>query len=168
MSLHTKLILPLIDENLTLEDISPKTGFVDIYTFDINRPSLTNYVFLMYKVDPTEEFIRVKNKLTALKTFYSKKHVKINNVLYIIYTFIINTSIKYIRKNAPSMLNKDDKVKIGKFWKYTDVDVTDFLLGYNYIGNKFEDVVIPEEDYSPSDFITYDEKRGTLVISASL
>ena len=168
MSLHTKLILPLIDESLTLDDISEKTGFAGIYTLDINRPSLTHHVFLMYKRDPTDEFLRIREKLPTLKSFYSKKNVKINGTLYVIYTFTINLSIKNIRKNALSMLGKTDRTKIGKFWRFTDVDITDFLLGYSYLGEEFKDSVLPEEDYSPSDFLTYDEKRGTLVLSASL
>lgn len=168
MSLHTKLILPLIDENLTLEDISEKTGFVGIYTLDINRPYLTHHVFLMYKRNLTDEFLRICEKLPTLKSFYNKKNVKINGTLYVVYTFTINLSIKNIRKNALSMLGKADRTKIGKFWKFTDIDITDFLLGYSYLGEEFKDSILPEEDYSPSDFLTYDEKRGTLILSASL
>ena len=168
MSLHIKLILPLIDESLTLDDISQKAGFAGIYTLDINRPYLTHHIFLIYKRDPTDEFLRIREKLPTLKSFYNKKNVKINGILYVVYTFTINPSIKNIRKSALSMLGKTDRTRIGKFWKFTDVDITDFLLGYSYLGEEFKDSVLPEEDYSPSDFITYDEKRGTLVLSASL
>ena len=168
MSLHTKLILPLIDKSLKLEDLSYKTGFVDAYTLDINRPSLTNHVFLLYKRVMTPESIKTREKLSKLSCFYNKKNMKINNVLYVLFSFTINSKIKLIKNNGCLLLVKDDKANIGKFWSYTDVDVTDFLLGFSYLGDGFKDDVVPEEDYSPSDFITYNEKRGELVISSSL
>ena len=168
MSLYTKLILPLIDESLTLEDISPETGFTDVYTLDINRPSLTNHVFLLYKRTLTSEYFRTKEKLSNLPCLYSKKNVKINNVLYILFCFTINLAIKMIKNNGSSLLVKEDKIRIGKFWLFTDSDITEFLLGSSYLGKEFKDDIVPEEDYSPSDFVTYDEKRGKLVLSSPL
>ena len=168
MSLHIKLMLPLIDKSLSLEDISNKTGFTDAYTLDINRPSLTNHIFLMYKRVMTPESMKTREKLSNIPCLYSKKNIKINNELYVIYCFTINKSIKKIKNDGLLLLDKNDRTNIGKFWMFTDVDVTDFILGYSYLGNKFKDSVVPEEDYSPSDFITYDEKRGELIISSSL
>lgn len=150
MSLHTKLMLPLIDENLTLEDISDKAGFVDVYTLDVNRPSLTYHIFLMYRRTMEPQSLKTREKLAKLKSFYSKKNVKIDNKLYVIYSFTLNMSMKNIRKNALLTLSKDDRTRIGNFWKFKDTDITDFLLGYSYLGNGFKDNVVPEEDYSPS------------------
>lgn len=168
MSIHAKLILPLINEKLSLDDISEKAGFAGIYTLDINRPGLTNHVFLLYKRTMEPESLKAREKISKFDNLHSKRMVKINNVLYALYCFTINRSIKLIKNNGMLILPKDDKVKVGKFWQFTDVDVTDYMLNYCYVGDKFKDVVVPEEDYSPSDFITYDEKRGELVVSSSL
>lgn len=73
-----------------------------------------------------------------------------------------------IKNNGSSLLVKEDKIRIGKFWLFTDSDITEFLLGSSYLGKEFKDDIVPEEDYSPSDFVTYDEKRGKLVLSSPL
>ena len=116
----------------------------------------------------TPESVKTRNKLSKLNCLYSKRNIKINNVLYTLYCFTINKTIKLIKNNGLLLLTKSNKECICKFWLYTDAEVTEFLLGYSYLGNKFKDNIVPEEDYSPSDFITYDEKRETLVLSASL
>lgn len=161
-------MLPFIDENLKIEDISTKTGFIDAYTLDINRPSLTNHIFLLYKRTMTPESVKTRNKLSKLSCLYSKRNIKIDNILYTLYCFTINKTIKLIKNNGLLLLTKNSKKRISNFWLYTDAEVTEFLLGYSYLGNKFKDNIVPEEDYSPSDFITYDEKRETLVLSTSL
>lgn len=168
MSLHTKLMLPLIDKSLTLEDISDETGFVDVYTSDINRPGLVNHIFLLYKRIPTNEHFDVRKKLSDIPSLYSKRNIKINNILYTLFCFTINYPIKLIKSNSYLLLKKEEKEQIGKFWRFTDIDVTDFLLGYTYIGTEFSDNVIPEEDFNPSEFLTYDEKRGALCLSVPL
>ena len=161
-------MIPFVDESLKLDDISHKTGFTDMYTMDINRPSLTNHVFLLYKRTMEPEALAVKEKLSALPNLYSKRNIKINNILYTLFCFTINNKIKLIKNNGCLLLSKDDKQRIGKFWLFTDSDITEFLIGSSYLGGGFKDDIVPEEDYSPSDFLKYDEKRGTLVISASL
>lgn len=169
MSIHLKLILPFIDKSLKLEDISPKTGFINSYTMDINRPSLTNHIFLLYERLLTDESLKTREKLSNLPNLYSKRNIKINGVLCVVFCFtIVDYTIKLIKRNGYLLLNKDNKLHIGNFWQYTDAEVTEFLLGYMYLGKKFKDSYVPEEDFSPKDFITYDEKRGTLVMSASL
>ena len=49
-----------------------------------------------------------------------------------------------------------------------DSNINEYMFGTAYTGEMFKDTVVPEEDYSPKDFITYDEKREELVISSSL
>ena len=109
MSIHTKLIIPFIDDSLTLEDISPKTGFVDIYTLDINRPSLTSHVFLLYKRVMTQESLDTREKLSKLPCLYSKRNIKIDNELYVLFCFTINNIIKLIKSNGCILLTKEDK-----------------------------------------------------------
>ena len=161
-------MLPFIDEQLTLDDISKDTGFVDVYTLDINKPYLTSHIFLLYKAIPENKFFNVVDKLSKFKSLYSKRCIKINGISYILFCFILDCTMKLIRKNCLSMISKDEKLRIGKFWKYEDVDVTDFLLGYYYLREDFKDNVVPEEDFNPKDFLTYDKKRGRLVMSHPL
>ena len=168
MSIYNKLILPLIDSKLTIEDISPNTGFAGVYTMDINRPSLTNHVFLLYKKVATIEARNTKEKLSNSPYLYSKRTISLGGVLYNLYCFICTKPISLIKDNGHILLGKAEKTQIGKFWQFLDTDVTDYLLGFSCIDENFKDTVIPEEDFSPKDFITYDEKRGTLVMSASL
>ena len=168
MSIHNKLIIPLIGSNLTIEDISPNTGFAGIYTLDINKPFLTNHVFLLYKKVATKEAKTTKEKLLKLPTLYSKRTISLNGILYNLYCFICTKSINLIKDNAHIILGKTEKTQIGKFWQFLDTDVTDYLLGFSHISKNFKDTVVPEEDCSPKDFLTYDEKRGALVMSTSL
>lgn len=168
MSIHTKLILPFINKKLTLKDIAKETGFVDIYTLDINRPYLTSHIFLLYKSIPENEFFDVYHKLSSLDNLHSKKSITINGVFYALFCFTINPTIRTIRKNGLLLLSKDEKLCINDFWKSTDVDVTDFLMGYYYLGEEFKDNVVPEEDFYLKDLLKYDEKRGKLVLSSPL
>lgn len=168
MSLKLKIILSLINKDLKLEDVSKEIGFVDIYTADINRPYLTNHVFLLYKRNMNPKFLSIRKKLEKFDNFHSKRNMKIKDELYVLYCFTINKNIDLVRKNALLGLLKDSKEQICKFWNFTDVDITDFILGYSFIADEFKDSFVPEEDFSPIDFISYDEKREALVISASL
>lgn len=168
MSIYNKLILPLIDSRLTIEDISPNTGFAGVYTMDINRPSLTNHVFLLYKKVATIEARKTREKLSSSPYLYNKRIISLNGILYNLYCFICTKPMNLIKDNGHILLGKTEKTQIGKFWQFLDTDITDYLLGFGYVGEAFKDTVVPEEDFSPKDFITYDEKRGTLVMSASL
>ena len=47
-NLTTKLIIPLLDDNIVLEDVSEESGFVNAYTDDINKPFYDNHIFLLY------------------------------------------------------------------------------------------------------------------------
>ena len=55
-------ILPLIDDSITLDDISINSGFINAYTEDINRPYLEDKVFLLYdsKVNTAESMNRFR------------------------------------------------------------------------------------------------------------
>ena len=168
MSIHNKLILPLINANLDLSDISAEAGFAGIYTMDINRPSLTNHVFLLYKKVATKQSWKTREKLSNLPNLYSKRSISINGVLYTLYSFTINAPIKAIKDNGHILLDKNYKIQISKFWDFMDSNINEYMFGTAYTGEMFKDTVVPEEDYSPKDFITYDEKREELVISSSL
>lgn len=165
MSVHMKLILPMINESLSLDDISENSGFIDAYSIDINKPGITNCIFLLYKKSMTQQAIATDKKLSSLPELYNKRNIKINDQFYTLYGFVINKNIRFIMNNATLMLGDSCKRQIGNFWKFTDSDVTDYLLGYYYF-KKFEDNYVPEEDFSPIDFIAY-EKGEAFEMNAS-
>ena len=86
--LLAKLIIPLLDDNITREDVSPNSGFVGIYTEDINKPYLDNHIFLLYdsEVNTIEAMNRhkkfkllddiYKNCVTATYTNDSIENIK--------------------------------------------------------------------------------------------
>lgn len=100
------------------------------------------------------KFLSVRKKLEKFDNFHSKRNMKIKDELYVLYCFTINENIDLVRKNAILGLLKDSQEQICKFWNFTDVDITDFILGYSFIADEFKDSFVPEEDYSPSDFIS--------------
>lgn len=163
MSTSLKFIIPLLDNNLTLDDISDKAGFVGVYTQDINRPYLDHHIFLVYVVGiATQESKNRFEKFKSLKTISNTKCVNIKGYTYIVYTFpIINKAIDHII-NGALMLSKDDKLRIICFWQLKDRDINDFMISSFYLIGEFKDAVLPEEDYSEPYAIAYDKESGAL------
>ena len=161
MSMHNKLILPLINEKLDINDILPETGFAGIYTMDINRPSLTSHVFLLYKGNATKKSKDVKNKLESFDNLYSKKTIFLEGILYVVFCFTITLAIKRIKQNAHLLLTKFDKIQICKFWQFMDDNINDYFFDKSIIGTNFEDTFVPEEDYSPKDYILTKKGEGS-------
>ena len=50
MSTQMKLIVPLLDDNITADTISEEAGFIDAYTWNKNEPYIDNCIFLMFSV----------------------------------------------------------------------------------------------------------------------
>lgn len=149
MSYHLKFILPLLDNEITVEDLSPKAGFVDAFTDDINRPYLDNHIFLLYvaNLNVKESYNRTI-KFKSLKSLYNVIDVRIKGVLCKLYTFCItNPAINYITKNL-FMLSNADKLRILTFWKSKDTDVNEFFVNnIDTIIHSFNKSSVPEWDY---------------------
>jgi len=149
MSYHLKFILPLLDDEITAEDISPKAGFVDAFTDDINRPYLDNHIFLLYvaNLDVKESYDRTI-KFKSLKSLYNVIDVRIKGVLCKLYTFCItNPAINYITKNL-FMLSTKDKLRVLTFWKSKDADINEFFVNnIDTIIHSFNKSSVPEWDY---------------------
>ena len=161
MSTTYKFIIPLLNENITLKDISNQAGFVDIYSEDINRPYLDNHIFLMYDMSTTKEAFETNIKLKSMKNLYNVYNIKINNNSYTLYAFTITSkSIKNIKRNAFSFSDKE-KMRIFAFWNFTDINA--FMLNpMSLLRICFVSKVVPEEDYIPSCELVYDEESGAL------
>ena len=144
MSNIKKAIVPLIDINISLDDISEDTGFIDCYLEDINRPYLDNHVFLLYKwKNPmsTKVFYKFKN----VKSFYGYKIIYIDKTPYILYIFTSNVNIKRL-KGGNILLGDCLKLRILRFWQFTDKWVT-FNIMRGIISCDPPSDKVPEEDY---------------------
>ena len=73
-NLTTKLIVPLLDDNIVLEDVSEESGFVNAYTDDINKPFYDNHIFLLYKSVDTIESLRRFQKFNKLTTIHNIRY----------------------------------------------------------------------------------------------
>ncbi len=147
MSTSLKLMLPLTKYPITMDMVSEETGFINAFTYDMNNPWLENRIFLMYEFDMStrKKAIRFEKmkRLGLCSNIY-----KIKNKLYQIYTLpytnedlITSERIGYMCIDEP-----DSKYKILSFWKNTQDDVTDFILGTKK-QQKFDKTSVPEKDY---------------------
>ena len=143
MSNIYKVIIPLIDESITLNDIKDDT-FVGCYTEDINRPYLDSHIFLLYKWSENKS-TKVFYNFKKAKSFYGYKVMYINGECFIVYTFTSNPSIQGL-KNGYSTLGSIPKLRILRFWQFTDKWVTfNVMRGTIMCGPPSG--VVPEEDY---------------------
>ena len=144
-------ILPLIDDSITLDDISINSGFINAYTEDINRPYLEDKVFLLYdsKVNTVESMNRFR-KFRDLDTLYNMKYIQINKHPYTVYCFSNPTYKKDISSliSIGKTITTDASVKILKFWNNVPVpELTSRLFYRNYrIGEPIK-AILPEDDY---------------------
>ena len=150
MSTQMKLIIPLLDPNLTKEDLSEEAGFVDAYLYDINRPSLVDNVFLMYKADTNDiSAVRREDKLKDSPYVRSKTFIHINDVCYIIYAFnIITNDVRLLKKGLPVSTIKNNS-KILSFWEGKDDAVNKAIL-WTSEPYSVQTETVPEADYYPS------------------
>ena len=146
MSNLAKVILPLIDNNISLEDIAEDTGFVGIYMEDINRPYLDDHIFLMYNwndVMSTKVFYKFKN----MSSFYGYRIIYLKGVPYIVYTFTSNSLINRLKKGV-AILRDVNKLRILQFWQFKDAWVALNVTRGTVIDDSPRDI-LPEEDYMP-------------------
>lgn len=149
MSLQAKLILPFVDNNISLDDITKESGFINMFLHNKNNPELDNHVFFMYEgKDLTEQNANVFDKFRKLKNFYKYKVIQVNNHAYRLYTFVLtNPLAKKIHRDQYNLLDKDDEINILKFWKLSDDEVNNHIFYVKHFIEKDNDSV-PEEDYA--------------------
>ena len=145
MSNITKTIIPLIDDNLTLDDFSEKTGFEAVYYEDINRPYLDNHIFLMYDWED-KRCSKIFYKFKNLKSFYGYRVVYIKDKCHIIYIFTSNSLINRIKRGVAN-LRDVNKIRILQFWGFKDAWITINVMRGTIACDPPSDIV-PEEDYN--------------------
>lgn len=157
-----KIAIPLLNEDLELKDIQDDSGFVEAYFEDINKPSLTNHIFLMYDAKSQgKNTAQCLYKLQKLKNRYGTRTIYIKNKPYIVYSFTINGTIRNLR-DGNIILNPLQKQRVLDFWKFKDGWImNNVLLGTMY--EHPETSILPEEDYSPE----FDENEEGEVLEQS-
>lgn len=149
MSLQYKMIIPLLDDKITAEDLDPENGFVGAYNVNMNRPYLDNHIFLLYDYKTNEKGVKRDQKFKNSPYLYDWDVIMIKHKPFLLYSFsIVKNSIKMIEKNN-KLIPRTDKFRIYKFWDFKDEDINDFIITQNY-KNTFNDSVVPEEDWKPS------------------
>lgn len=148
MSNLLKIAIPLLNEQLELKDIQDCSGFVDAYFEDINKPALTNHIFLLY--DPYFKGDNVANcihKLYKLNNKYSMRVAYIKGKPYYVYAFTINKTIRNLR-DGNIILSPAQKKRVLDFWDWKNAWLTNnLLLGLTY--DEPDNSKLPEEDYAP-------------------
>lgn len=127
MTNFEKILLPLVVENISKEDICPESGFIDTYTVDVDRPSWQNEFFIVYN-----DFIRSEKSINRARKFENSGNLKrvyvkcINNKPCIVYSFWIDRTLKKLYDDT-FILNAKQKFKIAQFWGASD-EIFDIVL----------------------------------------
>lgn len=145
----SKYVIPLLDDNLTKDDLKLSTGFINAYTEDINRPWHNNNVFLLYKVENTYDAIKTTGKLFKLDTLKTWYPLKIDKQHYRMFVFQKCNSI-YINKIIEKGLSfRSNEVLLSycNFWN-GQIDKNDLskLLYVKLDNFKSIRYVTPEQD----------------------
>lgn len=144
-------IAPLLDDKITINDLTAESGFVNAYTSDINRPYLENKVFLLYDSQVnTKESLERFCKFDKLNTIHNTKYITINKHHYTVYCFnnpIYNNEINNL-KSFGKTNNLNANFRIYNFWKDVPIPRLNERLFFPNCG--FGETVkaeLPEEDY---------------------
>lgn len=116
MSDFAKVVMPLIERNLKLDDFTEESGFVDVYTEDPDRPYDYRSIYFVVNdkvrnaqsIDRARRFAKTINILGS----YTKT---IDNTPYIVYRFCMPPKVAKL-KNGIIALSTDDKATILDFW----------------------------------------------------
>ena len=116
-----KLIVPLLDDNITTDAISKEAGFVDAYTWNKNEPYIDNCIFLMYDATIINNKTRIRDCiLYNSPNLYKKKYVTVKGHYYSIYAMsITNPEIREFLQGLRHKKNATGE-KIMSFWAGKD------------------------------------------------
>lgn len=151
MSNLIKLAIPLLNSDLNYSDICNNSGFVEAFFEDINKPFLTDHLFLMYDIDSKEpNFANCMYRLKKLNNIYGTRIARIDGKMYKVFIFTINKTIRNL-KDGNIILSVSQKQRILDFWDHKDPWImNNVLLGTMY--EHPEPSVLPEEDYAPDEY----------------
>ena len=147
MSMFEKIVIPLIDDNLTFADVNSQCGFLDSYTEDLDKPCGDNAIYLTYddsiRTDMSMKCASRLEKLTTIRNRYVKI---IDNKPVMVYKMYVKSELKKLF-TGDIELEPEQYVRIFDFWGY-DSDVAKYICS-----NKRKSLCVkrsmPLEDYVP-------------------
>ena len=119
MSKFAKVVMPLIMNDIKLDDFSEKSGFVDIYTYDPDNPGDYRSIYFVVNddvrnalsIDRARRFV----KSPSFKGSYVKR---CNNIPYKVYKLNMTSSVNKM-KNGVISPTYDERARILQFWGIT-------------------------------------------------
>ena len=140
MSQIEKLLIPLIDENISFEDVNTD-DFIGVYTEDINSPGL-DYIYLVFEYDISN----LRPKIATNAIDYVRR---IGDNLYHIYKFPrITTDIQKILSGTYTSVSNKGISRVYNFWNGID-DITANYPFRRVLANEIYYRAITEEKYIP-------------------
>lgn len=147
MSKFAKVVMPLIEKNLKLDDFSDESGFIDVYTEDPDRPGNYRSIYFVVNddvrnalsIDRARRFIKSPN----LKGVFIKR---CNNVPYMVYEFNMTPSA-YKMKDGVISPTLEERTQILQFWGLTS-DIGRLLLSNSTLSVE-TDYAMPLADEAP-------------------
>lgn len=147
MSKFAKVVMPLITNDIKLDDFSDESGFVNVYTSDPDRPGDYRSIYFVVNddvrnalsIDRARRFVKSPN----IKGTYVKR---CNNIPYMVYMFNLTPST-YKMKDGVISPTFDEKARILQFWGITS-DVGRLLLCNNTLSVE-TDYAMPLADEAP-------------------
>lgn len=140
MSQIEKLLIPLIDENISFSDVNTD-DFIGVYTEDINSPGL-DYIYLVFEYDISN----LRSKLATNAIDYVRR---IGNNVYHIYKFPrITTDIQKILSGTYASISNEGISRVYTFWNGIDNISANYPFN-RVLANEIYYRAIPEETYIP-------------------
>lgn len=161
MSKLAKILIPLIADKTTKENYTKDAGFIDLYTFDMDKYKNFQGVYLMFKSDVFTEASKSSsinlNKQPGIIDVYTKI---IKGTPYIIYSFAKDDFIKKIINSNTYYLDADQMLKILSFWGTDDKFSKDMLTNGGMM-TYCSEAPLPENDMQIS-FVEHFINRGII------
>lgn len=137
MSKFAKVVMPLITNDIKLDDFSEESGFVDVYTNDPDYPGDYRSIYFVVNdnvrnalsIDRARRFSKSPN----IKGSYTKR---CNNIPYMVYKFSLTPSVQKMKDGIIS-LNVDDKARVLRFWGITS-DIGRLLISNSALSAETE------------------------------
>lgn len=119
MSKFAKVVMPLIMNDIKLDDFSEKSGFVDVYTYDPDNPGDYRSIYFVVNddvrnalsIDRARRFV----KSPSFKGSYVKR---CNNIPYKVYKLNMAPSVNKMKDGVISP-TYDERARILQFWGIT-------------------------------------------------
>ena len=140
MSQIEKLLLPLIDDNITLDEIN-NNKFIGVFTDDVNSPGL-DYIYLVFVYD-----IENLHPKLAINGIDSVKRIGDN--LFHVYKFPrVSVDLKKLLKGEYRTISNEGISKIYNFWKSCDEVTANYPFARTVYKEQYYRI-IPEEKFVP-------------------